>query len=328
MLGEQRSERGGTMFGGGKPQVQLGVRRDRGATVLGVACPVRESQHQQVDPTLPAAQKFFELDEQGFGLAQHDRCGVGFEGGIAAGAEALARHMGTAWFRAETGEPVEIRHRRRPETARKTGAWQTLRSTERAHPDRLEAREGCRRPTEHRDRQRRQRTDQSVARQHSDTPPRPRQRQCGKGRRRERPPRREPRLATTRQHLRTQRSRTAEQAEAATHLEQHSVRLEAHAWTEADGELREALEIGHRDTLQREPRFGCHVEQRLERRRLRRAERRAERRSERIESALRRCDPLTARHARAPDAQHRRMIHCDAIRPSAARRAHDDRHDF
>jgi hypothetical protein len=67
--------------------------------------------------------------------------------------------------------------------------------------------------------------------------------------------------------LRTKRSRTAEQSEAATHLEQYGVGFEAHAWTEADGELREALEIGHRDTLQREPRFGGRVEQRLERRR-------------------------------------------------------------
>ena len=128
MLGEQRSERGGTMLGGRQPQVQLGVQRDRGATLLGVSRPVREPQHQQVDPTLSGAQEVFELDEQGLGLAQHGRCGIGFEGGIAACAEALARHMGAAWLRAETGEPVEIRHRCRPETARKASAWQALRS--------------------------------------------------------------------------------------------------------------------------------------------------------------------------------------------------------
>jgi hypothetical protein len=96
MLGEQRSERGGTMLGGRQPQVQLGVQRDRGATLLGVSCPVREPQHQQVDPALSGAQEVFELDEQGLGLAQHGRCGIGFEGGIAACAEALARHLGTA----------------------------------------------------------------------------------------------------------------------------------------------------------------------------------------------------------------------------------------
>ena len=276
MFSEQGREAPGQPLGGGETQRHGRVRRDGGAAVLRRPLAVREPQHQEVDAAAARAQEGLERIEQRTDLAQHGRLRGEFVRRIVADAVTLARHEGTTRLGREADETVEVGERIGTEAPREPGARQTQRRAERTHTARGEPCDRVVGPAEHGERQRRERPDQPVARQHRNALPcaglgirhRARQGERGERRRRERPTRRCVRRTAAREQLRAQRLRSAEQLEAAAHLEQHGVGLEAHARTEVEGEPREAVEVG--SAAQRHPGLGRSIEQGLERRRHRR----------------------------------------------------------
>ena len=276
MFSEQGREAPGQPLGGGEPQRHGRVRRDGGAAVLRRSLAVREPQHQEVGAAAARAQEGLERIEQRTDLAQHGVLRGELEGRFVADAVTLARHEGTTRRGREADETVEVGERIGTEAPREPGARQAQHRAERTHAARGEPRDRVVGPAEHGERQRRERTDQTVARQHRDALPCASlgirhgagQGERGERRRRERPTRLDARCAAAREQLRAQRLGSAEQLEAAAHLEQHGVGLEAHARAETEREPREAVEVG--SAAQRHPGLGRSIEQGLERRRHRR----------------------------------------------------------